>query len=131
MSTMFNNVLYNVFFVCVLAVAGILLYRGAEGASDLVTPYCERTSTQEAGREALMQAIEDLMHNPASARFGTIELVPDSPCTWTVQSYFEGTNGYGAMRRTRYAAKITAHEKTEKWEIVELTWLEARNKRYY
>lgn len=88
---------------------------------------------EDNGRSAFVYAqlfVKDRLISPSSADFPTIvdsatyvfEISRDPPntCTWSVSSYVDSQNAFGAMLRTYYSVKLTYRSSTDSWILKEL-----------
>lgn len=72
--------------------------------------------------DALVQSqgyIEKKLLSPGSANFetGTEGVAQINDTIFTVNSYVDSQNGFGALIRTRYSCKMTFHPKTDTHDI--------------
>lgn len=80
--------------------------------------------------------VKDHLISPSSADFPTIvdsathvfEVSRDPPdiCTWSVSSYVDSQNTFGAMLRAYYSVKLTYRSSTDSWILKELDWSKGR-----
>lgn len=94
-------------FVMVLALASL-------GTACAPVDYC---ADDGAGRDSALFAsqafVKERLRSPASAVFPTssdgqgASVVRTGTCTFTVMGHVDSQNGFGAMLRTEYIAKVT------------------------
>jgi len=69
--------------------------------------------------------VKQRLKSPASAEFPYVsdrgvDVFPDGVCGFQVSAYVDSHNGFGAMIRSRYQAKISYDRKTKLWSVGEL-----------
>lgn len=88
----------------------------------------------EDGISAFVHAqffVKDRLISPSSADFPTtirdsatyvfeVSRDPPNTCTWSVSSYVDSQNAFGAMLRTYYSVKLTYRSSTDSWILKEL-----------
>lgn len=78
--------------------------------------YCDGSSTvaKDSAVLAAHDLIKEQLRSPASAQGPTshkasgVSVALTGQCRWTISSYVDSQNGFGAMLRTRYLAVVRA-----------------------
>lgn len=67
--------------------------------------------------------VEDRLKSPSTADFASIHqsTVKGIGNEWTVKSFVDSQNGFGAMLRTRYTITMTVNRGTKQWTVTALT----------
>lgn len=69
------------------------------------------------------QFVEDRLKAPSTAEFASIHkstITQTSPMVWTVKSYVDSQNGFGAMIRTKYTISMMVDHKSKKWQVIDI-----------
>lgn len=82
----------------------------------------ERSRKHYSKMDALIQSqvyIENKLKSPGSAKFdsSTDRIIQTNDTTFTVISYVDSQNGYGALLRTHYSCKVIFHSKDDTHNI--------------
>ena len=97
-------------------------------AGCLVLAGCGSSGGDEGGAIAYChQFIEDQLKSPDSADFpsnGEHEVTANGDNRWTVSSYVDAENSFGASLRTDWTCDISYDEAAETWTLENLSGLE-------
>lgn len=85
----------------------------------------KHTANHDAGMACIMaeKLIKQQLKSPSSARFDYGDCKGNatrSGDAWTLRSYVDADNSFGAHIRTRYVAKLTNVPPSDTWRLVEL-----------
>lgn len=108
-------------FAVIFALAFIAIYSPPSSTSTAREP--------DAGMACIMaeKLIKPHLQAPKSAEFNYGDCkasATHSGNTWTLHSYIDADNSYGAHIRTYYTAKLTNVPPSDTWRLVELRFLD-------
>lgn len=119
-----------VIIILVLALNVFLLVKGCEGSSSSGNSSAQKSSnwqTENNSEEAyyqMKQFVKTRLASPGSADFPSYFTRGDSHVskngtTYTVNSYVDSQNGFGAMLRTNFSGQIKQTDKLT-WQLISL-----------
>ena len=113
--------------LCRLSIALGAMVLSACGDVDDWEENCER---QGPAFVAAQIAVENRLISPSTAKFARItahdvsvvrnaENPPDT-CMWTIRSYVDAQNSFGAMLRAYYVVKVKYDARTDSWHLEDI-----------
>lgn len=112
-----SAVIYWAVFAIILAA---LVYRGLAGG-----PSASRTNGDESGACIVAEKlVTQNLKAPATAAFPDACSASQSGRTWTVASYVDSQNGFGALIRTSFVIKMEYQPSKDNYRLLDLRFID-------